>query len=116
MKYGKIFFVLLLMVFAFNIVGCSRFSAPSDEEVIKAINDTGLFSGGPEKFTLKSPIVILGKGDRGSDGSWPVTVKVTFTFKKPDGQESSPQEKTPLFRVIKQKDASGKTVWKAILN
>jgi hypothetical protein len=105
----------LLIVLVVNVLGCSRISGPSDEEVIKAINDSGLFSGGVEKFTLKSPIVILEKGRRNSDGSWLVKVKMTFTYTMVDGHESKLMDREPVFRLSKSKDSSGKTVWKALL-
>jgi hypothetical protein len=114
MKYCiNVYIVLLLAAFAFNVGGCSRFSQPSDEEAIKVINDTGLFSGGVEKFSLKSPIVILEKKRRNSDGSWQVKIKATVTFTMAGGKETAPKERTLVFRLFKSKDGSGKIVWKA---
>jgi hypothetical protein len=110
----KVFSALLLFTLCMlTASGCSYFFRPSDEEVVKAITDTGLFSGGAEKFTLQSPIEILEKGIRNSDGSWPVKVKMTVSFAMADGREVKPMEKTSVFKLYKSKDNSGKTVWTA---
>lgn len=116
MKIGIRSFSLLLMtmMFACNLQGCSMFSGPSDEEVIKAINDTGLFSGGVEKFTLKSPIVVVEKGMFSRDGAWPVKVKLVYTYTMAGGGETKPMERMQTFRIVKSTDSSGNIVWKAI--
>jgi hypothetical protein len=105
---------LLLIMFALNASGCSKLYGPSDEEIIKAINDTGLFSGGVEKFTLTAPIVILDKGLFSSEGAWPVKVKMIYTYTMTSGHETKPTEKIQSFRIIKSKDSSGNPVWIAI--
>lgn len=89
-------------------------SAPTDEEVLKAINNSGLFTGGVEKFILKSPIEVVERGGRNSDGSWPAKVKITF-ISTAHGQGSPPMEKTPVFRIYKSKNSAGMTVWKAVV-
>lgn len=106
--------LLLLIMLALNVSGCSKLFGPSDEEVIKAINDTGLFSGGVEKFTLKSPIVIVDKGMFSRDGAWPVKVKLIYTYTMAGGRETKMTEKIQTFRISKLKDSSGNTVWTAI--
>lgn len=103
--------LLLIGLLAANILGCT--SGPSDDDIIKAINDTGLFSGGVEKFTLKSPIVIVDKGMFSRDGAWPVKVKLNYTFTMTAGKETKPVEKIQTFMISKSKDSSGNTVWKA---
>ena len=115
MKNGmKVFPVLLLLIMVvLNLGGCSNLFGPSDEEVIKAINDTGLFSGGVEKFTLKAPVVILDKGLFSRDGAWPVKVRLTYSYTMPGGRETTPKEKIQSFSISKSKDSSGNTVWKA---
>jgi len=105
--------LLLLIMLALNVSGCSRLFGPSDEEAIKAINDTGLFSGGVEKFTLKSPIVIVDKRMFSSDGAWPVTVKMTYTYTMAGGHEMKPTEKVQTFRIYKTRNSSGNIIWKA---
>jgi hypothetical protein len=105
--------LLLLLMIALNVSGCSRLLGPSDEEAIKAINDTGLFSGGVEKFTLKSPVVIVDKSMFSSNGAWTVKVKLTYTYQMAGGQETKPIEKIQTFRISKSKDSSGNMVWKA---
>lgn len=105
---------LLLIMLALNASGCSKLFGPSDAEIINAINDTGLFSGGVEKFTLTSPIVLLDKGLFSSEGAWPVKVRMTYTYKMTSGHETKPTEKIQSFRILKSKDSSGNPVWMAI--
>jgi hypothetical protein len=105
--------LLMISVLAFTMLGCSKLFGPSDDEIIKAINDTGLFSGGVEKFTLKSPIVIVDKGMFSSNGAWTVKVKLTYTYTMAGGQETKPIEKIQTFRIAKSKDSSGNIIWKA---
>ena len=110
---------LLLGMFVFNVLGCSgaslsSVSAPSDEEVLKAVNNSGLFTGGAEKFILKAPIEVMERGNRNSDGSWPAKVKITYVSTA-DGRASQPMEKTAVFRIYKSKNSSGTTVWKAVV-
>jgi len=85
--------LLLIIMLASNVLGCSRLVGPSDEEIIKAINEMELFSGGVEKFTIKAPIVILDKGMFSRDGAWPVKVKLTYTYTMAGGHETKPTEK-----------------------
>jgi hypothetical protein len=110
-KRRQNYFILLLTVFALTLFGCSR--GPTDEEALKAINDTGLFAGGVEKINLTSPVVIVDKGSRDKNSAWPVTVRFTFTYKMSGGQETAPAEKTTVFHIYKIKDSSGKIIWKA---
>jgi hypothetical protein len=106
--------LLLLMMLALSVSGCSKLFGPSDEEVIKAINDTGLFSGGVERYTLIAPIVILDKGMFSRDGAWPVKVKLTYTYTMTGGHVTKPTEKIQSFNISKSKDSSGNIVWKAV--
>ena len=107
------FVFLLLMVSAFSFSGCSKLFGPSDEEVIKAINESGYFTGGFGGFTLQPPIVVLEKGSRDKNGFWPVKVKVKFTYFVSKEQTSAPVEKTFIFNMHKAKDSAGHSVWKA---
>ena len=104
--------VFLLFVLVINGAGCSRLSGPSDEAILKAVNDSGILKGGG--FTVVEPIVILEKGRWGTEGSWPVTLKLTMTMVKGDGQTATIVT-TPKFRIYKSKDSTGKTVWTAKL-
>ncbi len=110
-KVAIYFVFLLLMVSAFNLSGCSKLFGPSDQEVINALNESGVF----KDLTLQSPIVILEKGGRDKDGSWPVTVKVIFTYVIKNDQISAPVEKTLVFKMLKSKDDTGHSVWKVKL-
>jgi len=112
----KMFSVFLLIsVLVFYVTGCSKVFGPSDDDVIKAINDSGPYSSGVEKIIFKSPIVVLEKGSRNNDGSWPVKIKVTITYLMADGHETNPMERTLALRNLKSQDSTGKTVWKAVL-
>jgi len=105
--------LLMTSVLVLNTLGCSKLFGPSDDEIIKAINDTGLFSGGVEKFTLKSPMVIVDKSMFSSNGAWTVQVKLIYTYMMAGGQETKPVEKIQAFRISKSKDSSGNMIWKA---
>jgi hypothetical protein len=114
MKTKKIscyFALLVLMVYAFSFSGCSRLSGPSDAEVIKAVHESEFF----KDLTLQSPPVVLERGGRNKDGSWPVKVKVVFTYEIKDKQTSAPMQKTLIFNLYKQKDNAGHDVWRAAL-
>jgi hypothetical protein len=114
-KIKYISLLLLIVVYVFSFSGCSKLFGPSDEDVIKAINESGHFKGGVGGLTLQSPIVILEKGSRNKDGSWPVKVKVVFTTYLNKEQTSAPVEKTVTFNMHKAKDSTGKTLWRAEL-
>lgn len=106
--------LVLIAVIALNIGGCSKFFGPSDEEVIKAINDTGLFSGGVEKFSMKAPIVIVDKGMFRHNGAWPVKVKLTYTYMMTGGKETKATEREQTFMIAKSKDSSGNVFWQVV--
>lgn len=55
--------LLVLIAFSLQGAGCANCFGPSDEEVIKAINDSGLLKEG--SFTVTAPIVVLEKGKQG---------------------------------------------------
>ena len=93
--------------------GCSKFSRPSDAEVLKAIDDSGILKS--NSFTVTSPLVIVKWGDQNTDGSWPVSVKMTLTMQLPNGKISEPKENATSFRIFKAKDSAGQCVWKALL-
>ncbi len=115
MRNRSILFIVLILagVFVLNAVGCSGFSKPKDEEVIKAIDGSGALKG--KGFTVTSPLVIVERGKRNADGSWPVRVKMTLTMLMPDGKISEPKENITPFKIYKVKDKTGREGWKAIL-
>jgi hypothetical protein len=98
---------MLLLVSAFSFSGCSKLFGPSDADVIKALNESGVF----KDLNMQSPIVVLEKGRR-KDGSWAVKVKIKFNFEMQNKQMSAPVEKTPVYNLYKTKDDKGHTVWK----
>jgi hypothetical protein len=106
---------LLFVVFGFNLSGCSKLFGPSDQDVIKAINESEFFKGGVDGQTLQLPIVILEKGGRNTDGTWLVKVKVTFTYYENKDKISAPMNKTLVYKMYKDKDSTGHTIWKAKL-
>jgi hypothetical protein len=113
---GRLFFIYLFVAIAalmLSSTGCSRFQKPSDAEVLKAIDDSGILKG--KAFTVTSPLVIVERGSRKKDGSWPVKVKMTLTMQMLDGKISEPRENTTWFRIFKSKDTAGNVAWKAML-
>lgn len=123
-KLGVLSVWLFLGMLALTVFGCSGAStpagpapstaAPSDDEALTAINNSGLFSGGAEKYVLKAPIEIMQRGNQNSDGSWSMKVRITFTSTA-HGHESKLMEKTPAFRIYQSKNSSGNIVWKAVV-
>jgi len=115
MRYRVMVFSLLLSLSALlvNGAGCSSLFRPSDEEVIRAINDSGILKS--DNFTIISPLVIVERGSKNEDGSWTFRVKMTMTMTLPSGKISEPRVNEPYFRIYKAKDSSGKSVWKARL-
>lgn len=112
-KYGiKVILAVLVIALAFNAMGCSRLFGPSDADVIKAIEDSGLLKS--EGFKVTQPPVVVEKGKKTVDGSWPVKVRLSLTVTMANGQTKQ-METTPTFRLLKVKDSTGKTVWKASL-
>ena len=104
---------LLLIMLVMGASGCYQLFGPSDEEAVKAIKDMELFSGGVEKFTLKSPIVIVEKGMFSRNDAWTIKAKLTYTYMMTGGHETKPIEKVQTFMLSKSKDSTGNTVWKA---
>jgi len=112
--YGA-FVLLMLIMSVFLWSGCTDNTQPSDEEIIKAIDDSGIMKRADGKFTVVPPVTIVQREQRNKDGAWPVKVKFTLTYKMADGQNSPPTETTTSFRIIRAKDNAGKSVWKALL-
>ncbi len=112
MRTKAIYYVtfLLLMVSAFSISGCSKLFGPSDAEVIKAINESGLF----KDYAMQSPITVLEK-HASKDNTWAVKVNVVFTYETTKGHSSPPMKRTLTFYMSKAKDSTGHSVWKAKL-
>jgi len=105
--------VVLLCLLASMGISCSAFlGGPSDEEILKAIDDSGILKS--PGFTLTAPIIILDKGSKDANGAWQVKVRVSMKSTMPDGQVKQ-METTPLFKITALKDGQGKTVWKARL-
>ncbi len=106
---------LLFLATALTVitVGCSKFSRPSDAEVLKAIDDSGLLKS--QSFTITSPLEIVERGKQNKDGSWPVRVKMTLTMQLANGTITEPKENSTYFRIFKAKDSAGHSVWKAAL-
>jgi len=112
-KAAGFFITVLLLTLTMNGVGCSRFFQPSDAEVLKAIDDSGVLKS--NSFTITSPVVIVERLKRNNDGSWPVRVKMTIAIQMPNGKTSEPKENSTTFRISKSTDSAGRSVWKAVL-
>jgi hypothetical protein len=108
------FFILLTLILsAFIWPGCTDNTQPSDEDIIKAIDDSGIMKRADGSFTVVPPVTIAQRGERNKDGSWPVKVKFTLMYKMSDGTNAPPTETTTSFRIFKAKDNAGKSVWQA---
>ena len=107
--------LFMLMLSVFILSGCSNAVPPSDEDIIKAVDDSGIMKRADGSFTVVPPVTIVQKGERNKDGSWPVKVKFTLTYKMSDGKNSPPTETTTSFRIFRAKDSAGKSGWKAQL-
>ena len=117
MRYSiKFLFALLLLAMVFNAAGCSKLFEPSNDDILKAINDSGTFKS--SGYAVTSPITIVEKEKKRADGSWPVKVrfKLSFMYTKEGVTEPRESETTTTVYLSKSKDASGKTVWVAKLN
>jgi hypothetical protein len=106
---------LLILVTALIVstAGCSKFSRPSDAEIIKAIDDSGILKG--KNFTVIPPLEIVERRDQNKDGSWTVRVKMTITMQFINGKTSEPVANDTYVRIFKAKDSAGHTVWMAKL-
>jgi hypothetical protein len=102
------FAFVLCIVSALSFSACSKLSGPSDAEAIKAISESGAL----QDLNLQSPIVVMEKGRQKTDGSWPVKIKIKFTYEIKKGQMSAPVEKTPVYFLVKSKDVKGHSMWK----
>ena len=89
--------------------------APSDEDIIKAIDDSGIMKREDGSLTVIPPVKVVQKGKQYKDGSWPVKVKFTLQYKMKDGKTTPPTETTTSFRIFEEKDNTGKSVLKAHL-
>src|SRR5512135_738730 len=107
--------VLTIILSAFIWPGCTSHTPPTDEDIIKAIDASGILSRADGSLTVIPPLKIVERGAQRKDGSWPVKVKITLTLKTPDGQVSPPTETMTSFRILRAKDDAGKSVWKALL-
>jgi hypothetical protein len=109
------FLVLTMIVSSFLWPACTSNAQPTDEDIIKAIDASGTLSRADGSMSVIPPIVIVEKGKRNKDGSWPVKIKVTITYRMPDGQTSPPAQTITSFRIFRGKDNAGKSVWMAKL-
>jgi hypothetical protein len=87
-------------------------SQPSDEEIIKAIDDSGIMKREDGSFTVVPPVKVVEKGKWNKTGTMPVKVKFTLKYKMKDGRISQPTGTTSLFTISEVKDNAGKSVWK----
>ena len=88
---------------------------PSDEDIIKAIDDSGIMKREDGSLTVVPPVKVVQKGKQDKDGSWPVKVKFTLKYKMKNGRTTPPAETTTSFRIFAVKDNAGNTVLKAQL-
>jgi hypothetical protein len=113
---ATVVFVMLTLILTVCILpACaSPLRPPSDADIIKAIDGSGIMNRPDGSFTVVPPAVVVEKGRRNKDGSWPVKVKFTLIYRMKDGQNSPPTETTTSFRIFQARAAMGKSVWKAL--
>jgi hypothetical protein len=114
-KTTGVLLLVMLILSAFMWPGCTSYSQPSDEDIIKAIDDSGIMKRADGSFTVLPPVIIAQRGQQNKDGSWPVKVAFTLTFKTSDGRTSPPTTTTTSFKIFRAKDNVGTSVWKAQL-
>lgn len=90
-------------------------SQPSNEDIIKAIDDSGIMKREDGSLTVVPPVKVVEKGKLNKNGTWPVKVKFTLQYKNKDGRVTRPIETTTSFRIFQVKDSAGKSAWKAKL-
>jgi hypothetical protein len=112
-RIAGVSFLFLVMAILVSTFGCSKFSRPSDADVLKAIDDSGILKS--PAFTITAPLAISEWGKQKEDGAWPVRVKMTLTMKRPDGSVTEPKENQTWFIISKAKDSTGRSIWKASL-
>ncbi len=105
--------IFLVATLTMTTVSCSKGTRPTDAEVLKAIDDSGILKS--QSFTITSPLEIVERGNQNKDGSWSVKVKMTITMRLPNGKISEPKENSAYFRIFKTKDSAGNSVWRATL-
>lgn len=110
-RYGRIAVLLIVLAIAI-LTGCSRFSGPTDAEVLKAVEDAGLLKGG--SFTITSPLTIVERNSRDENGLWPFKLKMTLVMKMADGKPSDPKPNMVIVHIAKFKDPAGNVIWKAM--
>jgi hypothetical protein len=104
---------LVMVALVISVAGCSRFLGPSDEDILKAIEASGILKSAMVNVT--GPLAVVGRGGRTKEGYWPVKVKLTLVMQKPDGSMTEPREQTASFKIMPIKDTAGKRAWKAVL-
>ncbi len=115
-KINSIFIIVVFVSLACVWSACSRNTEPpSDEEIIRAIDDSGTMKRADGSIEIVPPVRIAERGERNKDGSWPVKVTFTLTYRMGAGQKSPPAKTTTLFRIFRGKDKDGKSVWQARL-
>jgi len=125
LRVNGVFILLTLTLSASIWSGCSEQSQPSgtdsgktrsqlsDEDIIKAIDESGIMKRTDGSLTVIPPVKVVQKGKQDKGGSWPVKVTFTLTYKMKDGKDSKPKETTVLFKIFRAKDNTGKDVWRA---
>jgi len=88
---------------------------PSEEEIVQAIDESGIMKRDDGSLTVIPPVRIVEKARLNKDGSWSVKAKFILKYKMQNGKTTPPAESVTSFRIFAEKDTTGKTVWKAQL-
>jgi len=110
MKVARAITALLIAAVLVSVLGCAK--EPSDEEALRAIDESGILK--QSGFTVTAPVTVVEKGRMQDDGSWLVKVKLTIATKMMDGQERT-MEKMAEFKIFRSPARIGPSAWKARL-
>ena len=88
---------------------------PSNEDIIKAIDESGVMKRDDGSLIVIPPARVVEKAKLNKDGSWSVKVKFIVKYKMQNGKTTPPAETTTSFRIFAVKDSAGKTALKAQL-
>jgi len=97
-------FLLLAVVIALTVVGCSKQTGPKDEDAIKAIQSA--IESNTKGNTLKSPVVILERGKQHASGDFPI--KVEYSISTKDG---AVKKEVVTYNLSSSINDMGVTVW-----
>jgi hypothetical protein len=101
----KIMSILLLaIVVSLSLSSCSKQVGPKDEDAIKAIQSA--IESNTQGNTLKSPVLILERGQQLTTGDWPIKVEYTIA-----GKDGSTKKMTTKYNLTPSISDMGANIW-----